>query len=90
MTIHYTGVVDPVNSTMAVYTNGVLLQARFDATASLSNVTTNSGAIGKSSFNDPFLTAKVDEFRIYSGALTPAQIDADRAIRAKRIHPFGE
>jgi hypothetical protein len=74
VTIHYTGVVDPVNSTLAVYTNGVLLQALYNATAPLSNITTNSAALGKSSYGDPFAVVNIDEFRIYTGALNPAQI----------------
>jgi autotransporter-associated beta strand protein len=47
--------------------------------ASLGNTALNR--IGQSQFNDPFLNGAVDDFRIYSRALAPAEIDgAYRAI----------
>jgi len=74
LTIHYTGVVDPVDSTMAVYTNGVLMQALSNATAPLSSIATNFATLGQSSYGDPYATVSINEFRIYSGALSSAQI----------------
>jgi hypothetical protein len=74
VTIHYSGVVDPTTSTLAVYSNGVLMQAIYDATAPLTDIATNLATIGFSSYGDPDATFNLKEFRIYSGALSPAQV----------------
>ena len=74
VTLHITGVADPTTSTLAVYTNGVLMVASDTASASLSQIGTNNAALGQSSYGDPNLVGSIDEFRIYSGALSPAQV----------------
>jgi hypothetical protein len=74
VTLHYTGVVDPTTSTLAVYTNGVLLQASYTANAPVSSIATNFATFGQSSFGDPYAVLSIDEFRVYSGALSPAQV----------------
>ena len=75
LTAHITCVVDPPTGAISIYRDGVLEFAEYDATAPLSNVATNFAYIGRSSFNaDPYQEATVDELRIYSGALTPAQV----------------
>jgi hypothetical protein len=74
ITLHITGVLDPTTSTLAVYTNGVLVQASYSATGPVTSIGTNIATLGQSSYGDPNATLSVDEFRIYSGALTPAQI----------------
>lgn len=74
MTAHITSVLDPQTGTMSTYVNGVLEVALYNATAPISNIATNLAYIGRSLFNDPYLPASVDEFRIYSGALTPVQV----------------
>ena len=74
-TLHVTCVVDPPTSTISIYRDGVLEFAEYDASAALSNVPTNYGFIGRSFYDaDPYLIASIDEFRIYSGALTPQQV----------------
>jgi hypothetical protein len=53
----------------------VLEVAEYDASAALSLVPTNYAFIGRSFYDaDPYLNASIDEFRIYSGALTPQQV----------------
>jgi Concanavalin A-like lectin/glucanases superfamily/Bacterial Ig-like domain (group 2) len=74
ITLHVTAVIDPTTSTLAVYTNGVLQQASYNAAAPLTDIATNDAYLGKSSFGDGYATLSVDEFRIYNGALTPAQV----------------
>ena len=75
MSTHLTFVIDPPTGTMSVYRDGVLEYARYDATAPLSLISTNLAVIGRSLVGvDPYLPASIDEFRIYSGALTPAEI----------------
>jgi hypothetical protein len=73
--LHITCVIDPLTSTMAVYKNGVLEYARYDATATLSSVSTNLAVIGRSLVGvDPYMPGAIDEFRIYNGALSSQQI----------------
>lgn len=74
ITLHYTGVIDPGTETLAVYTNGVVMQASYNASSPLSYIATNLATLGYSSYGDPDATLTMREFRIYSGALTPAQI----------------
>jgi hypothetical protein len=74
VTFHYSGVVDPTTSTLAVYSNGVLMQATYTADAPVSDIATNLATIGFSSYGDPDATFNMHEFRIYSGALSPAQV----------------
>ena len=72
---HITCVLDPPTGTISIYRDGVLEFAEYDAPAPLSSIATNYAFIGRSFFNaDPYLPVSVDEFRIYTGALTPAQI----------------
>ncbi len=73
-TFHYTGIIDPTTSTLAVYSNGVIMQAIYNASAPLTDISTNNATIGMSSYGDPDATFTMKEFRIYNGALTPAQI----------------
>ncbi len=74
VTLHFTGVVDPTTGTLSEYTNGVLVVASYNDTAPLTAIATNNAYLGKSSYGDPNATLSIDEFRIYSGALTPAQV----------------
>lgn len=75
LTAHITVVLDPPTGALSIYRDGVLQVAEYDATSPLSNVATNYAFVGRSMFDaDPYLVASVDEFRIYSGALTPAQV----------------
>lgn len=72
---HLAFIMDPATGVMAVYKNGVLEYARYDATASLSLVATNLAVIGKSLVAaDQYMPGSIDEFRIYSGSLTPQEI----------------
>jgi hypothetical protein len=74
-TAHHTWVIDPNTSRLESYINGVLEYSVQNATAAIANISTNVVWIGHSPYSgDPFLTGSVDEFRIYSGALTPQEI----------------
>ena len=67
-------VVDPPNNIMSIYTNGVF-ETSAPISASLSSVIDDKCWIGRSLFvADSYLVANIDEFRIYSGALSPASI----------------
>ncbi len=70
-------VLDPANNYSAIYTNGVLLNTATNATPPLNSVSTAWSFIGRSLFGtDASLNATIDEFRIYDGRLTPAQLAA--------------
>ena len=75
VTAHITCVLDPPTGALSIYRDGVLEIAEYDANAPVSSIATNYAFIGRSFFSaDPYLPASVDEFRVYSGALTPAQV----------------
>ena len=75
LTAHITCAVDPPTSTISTYRDGVLEYAVYDAAAAMSNVATNLAYLGRSFYAaDPYQIASFDEFRIYNGALSPAQV----------------
>jgi len=70
-----TVVIDPPTGTLAVYRDGVLEFARYDATAPLLLMATNLAVLGRSLVAvDPYFPGAIDEFRIYSGALSAPEI----------------
>lgn len=73
-TAHHTWVIEPATGRLESYVNGVLDFAVQNATAALSGVSTNVAWLGRSPFADPYLIGSLDEFRIYSGALSPQEI----------------
>jgi hypothetical protein len=74
-TLHVVCLVDPVAGYLAIYTNGVLRDARTTTVPSLTSVSTAWSFIGRSLFSaDAWLNATIDELRIYDGRLTPAEI----------------
>ncbi len=74
-TAQVTTVIDPLSGTLAIYRNGKLEYAQYDATAPLSLVSSSLAVIGRSLVGaDPYMPGAVDEFRIYKGALTPQEI----------------
>jgi hypothetical protein len=71
-------IIDPANGYDAIYTNGVLLSAVTNATPPLDSVSTAWSFIGRSLFGtNAWLNASIDEFRVYDGRLSPAEIVAD-------------
>lgn len=72
--VHVVCIYSPPTGTAAIYTNGVLA-AMTAVSTPLANVSTNAAALGRSPWNsDPWLNGAIDEFRIYAGALPPADI----------------
>lgn len=71
-------VYDPPSNTQSIYTNGVLAGSATLSGKLLSGVNDLHCWLGKSLYaGDAGLAASIDEFRIYAGAFTPAQITAD-------------
>jgi hypothetical protein len=87
--VHLAIVTHPFLGFESVYVNGQLRAINTNVTTLLSSVSSNFALIGKSLWdvggvggyptNQPFLNASIDEFRIYQGALTNAQIALDAA-----------
>ena len=80
--MHLVCIYDPVHSTQAIYTNGVLCGAQ-TATVPLSGVSTNSAALGRSpwwAYGDPYLAGAINEVRIYAGRLLPDEIALAQAL----------
>ena len=68
-------------NTGILYVNGVALATSNNITlnpSSLGNTTNNW--LGRSEFSNPYLSGAIDEFRIYSMALSPAEIAATDAL----------
>jgi arabinan endo-1,5-alpha-L-arabinosidase len=77
-TLHVVCIIDPSSGYMAIYTNAVLEQTLMSSMPALSGVSPAWSFIGRSlTGTDAYLNASIDEFRIYDGRLTPAEIAAD-------------
>jgi hypothetical protein len=75
-TVHVVCVYNPSAGGALIYTNGVL-EASQAVSTSLTNVSLNAAALGRSPWSsDPWLAGAIDEFRIYAGQLLPADIVA--------------
>jgi Concanavalin A-like lectin/glucanases superfamily len=73
-------VYDPPSNTESVYTNGVLAGSATLSGKILAGVDDLKCWLGRSMYaGDNGLTGSIDEFRIYAGAFTAAQISADYA-----------
>jgi alpha-L-fucosidase len=78
--VHVVCTYSQTTGTAVIYTNGVL-EATMAVSTPLANVSANAAALGNSPWSsDPNLKGAIDEFRIYSGVLTPADIAAAQAV----------
>jgi hypothetical protein len=80
--LHAAVVYDPVNGVESLYVNGALQSTVTGSLAPLSSISENRGTLGASpwsAWGDPYLTGAIDQFSIYSGALSGSQIAADFA-----------
>lgn len=76
--LHVVAVYDPPAGYLAVYTNGVLAGVNNAETVPLSSVSDVDSYLGRSLYTaDPYAPIKVDEFRIWNGALNGLQAAAD-------------
>jgi len=70
LTVHLAYTWDPLNKTIAIYTNGVLAAINnTNATVALADVNDGLSFLGYLGINTGYLNASFDEFRIYNGAL---------------------
>ncbi|HEU5397001.1 MAG TPA: LamG-like jellyroll fold domain-containing protein, partial [Verrucomicrobiae bacterium] len=81
--VHVVCVYDPTAQVQAVFTNGVLSSVQTGVSIPpVSGLWTFQGSLGRSpwwAYGDPYMSGAIDEFRIYSGELTPQKIAMDYA-----------
>ncbi|MGA9452336.1 MAG: LamG-like jellyroll fold domain-containing protein [Verrucomicrobiia bacterium] len=86
--VHVVAVYHPFAGYIAMYTNGVLAAINNNVSNPLA-LTLGSDPVnylGQSLYgSDPFLNASIDEFRVYNGPLTAAQIAADYALGPNQV-----
>jgi len=76
--LHVVAVFNPPAGYLAVYTNGVLAGVNNAETEALNSVSDVYNYLGRSLYTaDPYAPLKVDEFRIWKGALNGLQAAAD-------------
>jgi hypothetical protein len=84
--IHFVGVYDPLAGYIAVYTNGVLQSINATETDPLSVVSPVEAFIGRSLYNgDPYASLALDEFRIYNGVMSPADVATSQALGPNQV-----
>ena len=78
--VHVACVYSATNGMAIIYTNGVW-ETSLAVSTPLANVSMNSASLGRSPWSgDPWLAGSIDEFRIYSGVLKPADIVAAQTV----------
>jgi hypothetical protein len=76
--LHVVAIFNPPSGYLDIYTNGVLAVVNNAETVKLSSVNNVLSYIGRSLYTaDPYAPIKVDEFRIWNGALNGLQAAAD-------------
>ena len=74
-TLHYiVSLYDELDHSAELYIDGTRVGASGAANLPLGSIQDTNGWIGRSLYADPYVTASYDEFRIYSGLLTAAEI----------------
>jgi len=78
--VHLVAVFNPPAGQIALYTNGVLAAVNNSVTIPMTSVFDVYNFIGRSLYSgDSYFNFNLNEFRIYEGALTPAQIQDNYA-----------
>jgi hypothetical protein len=86
--VHVVCVYHPYAGYVSLYTNGVLAAVNNNVTHPLASTLGSDplNYLGLSLYAvDPFLSGSIDEFRIYNGPLTAAQIAADQALGPNQL-----
>ncbi len=79
--LHITCVACTGGGYLAIYTNGVLAGINNSLTYSISSIHDNYSYINRSLYpSDPYVDLTVNEFRIYSGAMSPEQVAINQAL----------
>jgi hypothetical protein len=84
--LHVTAVFDPPLGYLALYTNGVLAAGNSAVTVPFTSVDDLYSFIGRSLYSgDSYFNFSLDEFRIYNGALSAAEIAASQALGPNQL-----
>lgn len=76
--LHVVAIFNPPAGYLAIYTNGILAGVNNAETVPLSSVSNVLSYLGRSLYKaDPYAPVKLDEFRLWSGALNELQAAAD-------------
>lgn len=67
---------DGDSDTMKLYVDGKLVGVNESISNTLSTIGTKNAYLGKAQHNDPYLNGSIDEFRIYSTALSSSEVTA--------------
>ncbi len=88
--LHVVAVYNPPGGYLAFYTNGVLAAINNAVTVPMSSVSSALNYIGRSLYNvDPYPDLSLDEFRIYSGVLSPNEIAATQMMGPNQLLSVG-
>jgi hypothetical protein len=71
--------IDSPNHILNLYTNGALAMSVTNVVIDLNLVVDNFSLLGRSQWADPHFNGSIDDFRVYYGVLTPAQVAASFA-----------
>jgi hypothetical protein len=71
---HIVGLYNDLDNAAALYINGTRVGQSGAANLALSTINDTNSWLGRSLYADPYVAAAYDEFRIYSGLLTEAEI----------------
>ena len=84
--LHITAVFNPPAGYLALYTNGVLAAKNTAVTVPFTSVSNLVSYLGRSLYSgDSYFSANWDEFRIYSGAMLPAEIAATQLLGTDQV-----
>jgi uncharacterized protein YjdB len=78
-TVCVAATIDSPNHILNLYTNGTLAMSVTNVVIDLNLVVDNFSFLGRSQWADPHFAGSVDDFRVYYGVLTPAQVAASFA-----------
>jgi hypothetical protein len=80
-TLHLTCVFNPLAGYIAISTNGAVAGTNSTGAYTMSSIVNNYSWINRSLYsNDPYVNLTLNEFRIYSGGLSAAEIAATEAL----------
>ena len=83
---HVTAVFNPPANSVALYTNGVLAGINNSVTTPLTAVNDVYSFVGRSLYSgDPYADFTLDEFRIYNGALSAAEVAATQVLGPNQL-----
>jgi hypothetical protein len=88
--LHLVAIYDPPDSSLALYTNGILAAVNNAVTVPLSSVSSVLNYIGRSLYTvDPYPDLNLDEFRIYNGVLDVDEIAATQILGPNQLLTTG-